>query len=127
MYLRKQRYGIDLAGRAGPPCRPPPRMLTRGWGTAIGLLAGRDVAELDAPAVTPSRLPGDAAVEVDANVMVTHSQVGVRQAGAVLCLRHPPRYREQFRVWPRTASTESGTHWQKQRLRLIPKCPNART
>ncbi|MFH8659451.1 hypothetical protein [Streptomyces afghaniensis] len=41
-----------------------------------------------------TRLPREVAADVDANLMGTHGHVGVRQASAVLCLRHPARYRD---------------------------------
>ncbi|MEU6312866.1 hypothetical protein [Streptomyces sp. NPDC047014] len=61
---------------------------------AIGLLAGDDASELHAAALALGRLPREAAAEVDANLMLAHGHIGVRQAGAVLCLGHPTRYRD---------------------------------
>ncbi|MDQ0750406.1 hypothetical protein QF034_004637 [Streptomyces africanus] len=61
---------------------------------AVGLLSSGDRADLHAAAVTMTRLARDVAADVDANLMGTHGHVGVRQASAVLCLRHPARYRD---------------------------------
>ncbi|WP_244317341.1 hypothetical protein [Streptomyces bauhiniae] len=61
---------------------------------AIGLLTSKDSGDLHCAALTLSWLTGDIAAEVDANLMAAHHHAGVRQASAVLCLRHPARYRD---------------------------------
>jgi hypothetical protein len=61
---------------------------------AISLLRSDDAADLHSAAIALSRLPHDVAAEVDAGLLAAHSHVGVRQASAVLCLRHPGRYPE---------------------------------
>ncbi|PJE97217.1 hypothetical protein CUT44_13760 [Streptomyces carminius] len=59
---------------------------------AIGLLRSKDTADLQDAAVALVRLPQEVTASVDASLLAAHSHVSVRQASAVLCLRHPLRY-----------------------------------
>ncbi|MEW1828280.1 hypothetical protein [Streptomyces sp. NPDC088196] len=61
---------------------------------AIGLLSSEDPAHLHAAAVALSRLSEGIAADVDADLLAAHRHINVRQACAVLCLRHPDRYRD---------------------------------
>lgn len=60
---------------------------------AIALLRSEDTADVHAAAHALIQLPMEAAGEIDAGLLAAHPHTGVRQASAVLCLRHPTRYR----------------------------------
>ncbi|TKA08478.1 hypothetical protein FCI23_27570 [Actinacidiphila oryziradicis] len=60
---------------------------------AIILLRSEDAADVHAAAQVLSYLPQEATDAVDANLLAAHPHNSVRQASAVLCLRHPTRYR----------------------------------
>ncbi|MEN8651692.1 hypothetical protein ABCR94_13960 [Streptomyces sp. 21So2-11] len=61
---------------------------------AVALLHSEEPSDLQAAAVTFSRLSQDVASGIDANSLAAHSHPGVRQAGAVLSLQQPTRYRD---------------------------------
>ncbi|MFD0304047.1 hypothetical protein [Streptomyces sp. NPDC127119] len=61
---------------------------------AISLLSEHDNEILHDAAMTLSRLPHDVTSQIDPGVFAAHSYAGVRQAGAVLCMRHPARHRD---------------------------------
>ncbi|MFF0012558.1 hypothetical protein [Streptomyces sp. NPDC005374] len=63
-------------------------------GQAIGLLSSEDTAHLHAAAVALSGLVEGITADVDADLLAAHRHINVRQACAVLCLRHPDRYRD---------------------------------
>ncbi|MEU7226764.1 hypothetical protein [Streptomyces chrestomyceticus] len=61
---------------------------------ATALLRSEDTADLNAAAVTLSRLPQDVAAEVDVDLLAAHGHADVRQAGSVLSRLHLVRYQD---------------------------------
>ncbi|NNN29615.1 hypothetical protein HLK59_04430 [Streptomyces sp. S3(2020)] len=61
---------------------------------AISLLSEQDTEILHDVSVTLSQLPHDVTSRIDLGILAAHGYVGVRQAGAVLCMRHPAHHRD---------------------------------
>lgn len=61
---------------------------------AISLLSEQDTEILHDVAVTLPQLPHDVTSRIGLGILAAHNYVGVRQAGAVLCMRHPAHHRD---------------------------------
>jgi hypothetical protein len=60
---------------------------------AVHMLSSDDISEIHAAAVTLNHLPREITQDVDANLLSTHTHIGVRQVSALLCLHQPEHYR----------------------------------
>lgn len=61
---------------------------------AVHMLSSDDISDVHAAAVTLSHLPREITHDVDANLLSTHTHVGVRQLSALLCLHQAEYYRD---------------------------------
>ncbi len=61
---------------------------------AITLLSEQDTETLHDAAVTLPQLPHEVTLQVDPGILAAYGDVVVRQAGAVLCMRHPAHHRD---------------------------------